>query len=603
MRYPMMQEVPTVSSATQTFLGYHHAARIGAGESFDERNLSAEEYPILTQRRKRGTVATPESPQGLIDKDGLCWIDGTKFVMAGTEYDLGLSTAAKDNPKRLVGMGANVIILPDKKYINTKNPADCGSIEEHHTTAGAVTFTVCDSEGEALRDMVIAEKAPEDPANGLYWLDTGSKPSALNRWSEADAMWVQIATSYVKISGGGIENHFQEMDGINITGGEGEAGIKDLMGSHVVWRKAADGLIVIGLINGRVTTNAAITFSREMPELDFVIESGNRLWGCRYGKARNGEFVNEIYASKQGDFKNWNFFQGISTDSWVGSCGSDGAWTGAANYLGSPVFFKEGHIHRVYGSVPSQYAITDTVCQGVQAGSERSLVNLSNVLLYKGRTAVCAYDGSMPSEISDALGQQSFTEAVAGGIGYLYYISMVAENGEPVLFTYDLKKGIWHKEDGLRPLAFSSAGKELYCIDADNPRIVAVTGAGAPEEEPIDWEVITGEIGLEKNTTRYSTTVMPEEKYMTKLALRMQMEAGAVASVWLQYDGGTRWEKAATVRGSGRLRSFTIPIRPKRCDWLRMKIQGTGKTRIYSMVKWTEGGSDATDNNGTVLDV
>ena len=37
-----------------------------------------------------------------------------------------------------------------------------------------------------------------------------------------------------------------------------------------------------------------------MPNMDFVIESENRLWGCRYGIANNGEVVNEIFA-KMGD--------------------------------------------------------------------------------------------------------------------------------------------------------------------------------------------------------------------------------------------------------------------------------------------------------------
>ena len=74
--------------------------------------------------------------------------------------------------------------------------------------------------------------------------------------------------------------------------------------------------------------------------MDFVIESGNRLWGCRYGKALNGETVNEIYASKLGDFRNWYCFAGISTDSYTASVGTDGAFTGAVTYMGRPIFFK-----------------------------------------------------------------------------------------------------------------------------------------------------------------------------------------------------------------------------------------------------------------------
>lgn len=602
MRYPQMAELPKSTSATETWLGYHHARKISAGESYDEKNMSAEEYPVLAPRQKRGVWAYPDSAQGLIAKDRLCWVDGSQFVMDGQGYELGLSTQPEDCPKQLVSMGANVIILPDKKYINTKKPEDCGDIEASFTTNGTVTFTACDEAGEVFDNLVIAEAAPEEPANGTYWLDTGSKPNTLNKWSDAEGMWVQIATSYVRVTAEGLAEAFNELDGVEITGAEKDKNLKDLMGSHVIWRKTEGGLILTGLLAGTVSTTRAITVSRRMPNLDFVTESGNRLWGCRYGLARNGEFVNEIYCSKQGDFKNWNVFQGISTDSWVGNCGSDGPWTGAANFLGSPVFFKEGHIHRVYGSLPSQYSIADTVCQGVQAGSERSLVNIGNVLLYKSQTAVCAYDGSMPSEVSEAMGNESYTEAVAGGVGYRYYISMLDENKQPVLFTYDLKRGLWHKEDGLRPQCWCSAGKDLFCIEEQTGRILSVTGAGEAEADPVEWEVVTGEIGLQKAATTYTTTVMPEEKYISKLHLRMQMEENAQVEVWLQYDGAEVWEKAATLHGGGRLRSFTLPIRPKRCDWLRLKLTGRGVTRVYSLVRWLEGGSEYNDNNGAALD-
>lgn len=601
MRYPQMAELPRQASATSTFLGYRRAARIGSGESSDEKNMASDEYPALAPRRKRGVWARPQSAQGLIDKDGLCWVDGSKFFLGGVGYELELSTKAEDNPKRLVSMGANVIILPDKKYINARKPEDCGDIEEQYTTEGEVSFTVCDGDGESYEGLIVAEKAPEAPANGTYWLDTGSKPAALNRWSEADAMWLGITTCYVKLSGGGIEEHFREGDGVELSGGEEEEPIKDMMGSHVIWRKKEDGLVLIGTVNGQAKTTRPITAARRMPNLDFVIESGNRLWGCRYGAARNGEFVNEIYCSKLGDFKNWNVFQGISTDSWVGNCGSDGPWTGAANFLGSPVFFKEKHIHRVYGNAPSQYSITDTVGQGVQAGSEKSLVNTGNMLLYKSPTAVCAYDGALPTEISEALGDEVYTEGVAGSTGNKYYLSVMDAERKPVLLTYDMKRGIWHKEDDMRPLCWCAAGRDLFCIDSSG-EILAVTGAGEQEEGPVEWETVTGEIGLEKTTSRYTVTPMPEEKYIAKISIRMQMEAGAKAEIWISYDGLEPWEKAATVHGSGRLRSFALPIRPKRCDWFRLKIRGRGTVRIYSIVRWVEGGSETTDNDGVALD-
>ena len=586
----------------KTFSGYHHARVIAAGESYDERNIGTEEYPVLAPRRPRGIWARPEDPQGLIAKDTLCYVSGSRFVMDGRTYDLNLSTDPADCPKKMVSMGAYVIILPDKKYINTKDPDDCGCIEAGFVSTGTVQLMPCDVEGAALQDLTVSASPPESAANGAYWLDTGSSPNTLSRWSDAEGIWVQVTSTYVAVTAEGIGRDFAELDGIAVSGGEEDANLKSLMGSNLIWRRQENTIVITGLLPGPCSTGCPITLRRTMPRLDYVIESGNRLWGCRYGEAENGEFVNEIYASKLGDFKNWNVFQGISTDSWVGSCGSDGPWTGAASFLGSPIFFKQGHIHRVSGTLPSRYAISDTLAPGVQSGSGESLQNVGSVLLYLSDTAVCMYDGSMPREVSEPLGTGRYHGGRAGSLGDTYYLSVLDEENAPVLFTYSLKRGIWHRQDDLRPLCWCAGGDDLYCIDEKTGRILSIMGAGEPEQEPMEWEVTSGELGLEKSVTFYTTTVMPEAKYISLISLRLQMEPGASLTVSLQYDGASLWEKAAEIHGGSTLRSAALPIRPRRCDFLRIRIHGTGVSRIYSLVYRLEGGSLARDSDGAVLD-
>ena len=94
---------------------------------------------------------------------------------------------------------------------------------------------------------------------------------------------------------------------------------------------------------------------------------------------------------------------------------------------------------------------------------------------------------------------------------------------------------------------------------------------------------------------------MPEEKYIAKLGLRMSMEPGAELRVDIEYDGNGIWQKVAQLRGSI-LRSFTLPIRPRRCDWLRLRFRGKGMVRLYSMVQTMEGGSDTNSGAGQMLD-
>ena len=222
---------------------------------------------------------------------------------------------------------------------------------------------------------------------------------------------------------------------------------------------ADDYIVVIGMLPVASTQDTSLKVERKMPNLDFVIESQNRLWGCRYGTDVNGNIVNEIYASKQGDFKNWNCFMGLSTDSYTASCGTDGQWTGAITYLGHPLFFKENCLHMVYGDFPANYRIQDTACRGVQKGCGNSLAIVNETLFYKSMTGVCAYDGSLPVDISSVFGDVKYTAvddtegsdflrngAVAGALGNKYYISMKSEIDNMWYFmVYDASRSLWHK--------------------------------------------------------------------------------------------------------------------------------------------------------------
>ena len=116
---PTLNELPTTREIVDVFRGYNHNLRISNGEFFNMKNMTSDHYPVLSPRGKRGVYAKPASPQALIAKEKLCYVDGTDFVIGEERIEMGLSTAARDNPKHLVSMGAYVIIMPDKKYINT----------------------------------------------------------------------------------------------------------------------------------------------------------------------------------------------------------------------------------------------------------------------------------------------------------------------------------------------------------------------------------------------------------------------------------------------------------------------------------------------------
>jgi hypothetical protein len=513
----------------------------------------------------------------MIEKDSLCYVDGRDFVINGYRIDMGLSTDAE--AKTLISMGAYVIIMPDKKYINTTNLSDFGSIEASFTTKSEVTFELCKTDGSVYTDVTTSSVEPSAPDNGNLWLDTSNVPNVLKQYSATSAMWMTVATTYIKIHSEGLGEPFSIGDGITISGIKDKK-LADLNNTMVIQSKGNDFIVVIGVLDEIIKQTDPIKIERRMPNMDFIIESENRLWGCRYGVALNGKVVNEIYASKLGDFKNWNVFSGISTDSYAATVGTDGYFTGAVTHLGYPIFFKENCMHKVYGNFPANYQIQTTTCRGVQKGCSKSLAIVNEILYYKSRSAICAYDGSLPQEISSALGDEAYGNAVAGSIGNKYYISMSDVKGVYHLFAFDTKRGLWHKEDNTQVKDFCASRGELYYIDTDN-KIKTILGSGTVEESDIEWMAETGIIGA------YS----PDKKYLSRIDVRMLLEVGTRVYFYIEYDSTGKWEHLFTMTGMT-LQSFTVPVRPRRCDHLRLRIEGDGEAKIFSICKTTEQGSE-----------
>ena len=582
MRYPQLKELPTTREMVDVFRGYNHNLRISNGEFFNMKNMTSDDYPVLSPRGKRGVYAKPASPQGLIAKEALCYVDGTDFVMGANRINMNLSTAPEDNPKQLVSMGAYVIILPDKKFINTANPTERGDIETTFRTTDEMTFTLSRADGSEYEIQYTQTDAPENPTATTMWIDTSTTPNSLKQWSDSTSMWVSVATTYIKIQHPNIGKNLEVYDGITITGLKDQsAQLAALEGAAVVYDKGDDYIVIVGILDKVEKLSAPVEFKRSMPIMDYVIEANNRLWGCRYGLDDNGEFVNRLYASKLGDFKNWNCYMGLSTDSYYANVGSDGYFTGAVTHLGAALFFKENVLHKVYGSLPAEFTVQDTACRGVQRGCENSMAIVNEILYYKARNGICAYDGSLPTQVSYVLGNERYYDAVGGSHGNKYYICMADMYENWNLFVYDTAKGLWHREDDLHATHFTSFKGELYCVDARNRNIITLLGSGDEYENDVEWMVETGELGI----------TSPDMKYISRITLRVKLDVGSVMNIYAQYDMSDEWLHVGHFRGTD-LRSFSIPIRPRRCDFMRLKIEAKGMGKIYAMTKTIEQGSD-----------
>ena len=579
MEYPTLYVKQKSRQMADAFYGYNHNLRISDSEFYDMKNMTSDYYPVLAPRKNRGVYKDEIKANGIIAKDKLCYVDGSAFVIGDERIEMGLS----DSQKELISMGAYVIIMPDRKYINAVKSSDHGDIDEVHSTTADVSFTLCSLTGDSYEDATVSDVAPTSPKDGKLWIDTSTTPHTLKKYSTTNAMWVGIATTYIKVASKGIGKNLKQYDGVKISGITIDA-LSGLNSSHALWGCTDDYIIVTGILDAVTTQTVAqgvITISRKMPTMDFIVESDNRLWGCRYGANEDGDTVNEIYACKQGDFKNWNCFMNLSTDSYRISCGTDGPFTGAVTHLGFPLFFKENCVHKVYGDFPANFRVQDTACRGVLKGSNRSLAIVNETLFYKASNGVCAYDGSLPVEMSTALGEVRYSDAVAGAHGNKYYITMKDAGGIYHLFVYDTAKGMWHKEDNLHVDSFCSFMNEMYGIDHDTKRIITMLGSGTVDSKKVPWMVETGLMGMS----------MPDMKYISRLLIRMSLEVGANVEISIQYDSIGDWEQVCQMTVTS-LRSFSVPVRPRRCDHFRIRIEGEGVGRIYSITKTIEQGSD-----------
>ncbi len=561
----------------QVFKGLNRNLRGSEGEWADMQNMTGDFAPVLGVRKKRGIVKTLSDPGGLIAKDALCYVDDHSLYVNGLEVE-GL--VLEGGEKTLLGMGAYILIWPDKKWYNTAD-GSYGSME-NLAEATNVTYTMCDVTGKAYEGYLLSDTAPEAQEDGRLWMDISTTPHSLKIYSMTTGTWTAISTVYVKLQAANIGMGFAEYDGVTISGAVGpdvlEKQIDAINGSHVIYARDDNWIVVTGLLDQVYTQeDGTVRVHRAVPDMDFVTESGNRIWGCKYGLVGQ-DTVNEIYACKLGDFKNWNVFMGISTDSYAASRGSDGPWTGAITLGGYPLFFKENCVEKVYPSSTGAHQIVTTNLRGVQKGSHKSMAVVDEVLYYKSATDICAYDGSLPVSISEKLQvPPDAKNAVAGSLGAKYYICM--EGSFPGLCVYDTRSGMWHKHDLFMAQSMCRVDTELFAIDQDN-RLIAMTGQQGQQEGDFPWAAESCTIGLE----------YPDHKYVTRLHLRLCAE-GSI-NILVQYDSSGVWEHKATVEGYGMLRSILVPILPVRCDHMAIRLDGVGDFKLYSITKTLEQGSD-----------
>ena len=582
--YNTVNEIPEVNQPTTVFYGLDYNEETPEGYFAESVNMTNEDFPVLRQRRacvltKAGGIVG----QGALAKKNLAIVrDGYLYWAFGaTAINATPFTAGS---KQLVSMGAYLIVFPDGYYFNTEKPSDKGYIERHFNTGvNSTTFTLCRQDGSAYATPTVGPEGPDSPANGDLWIDTTDNPHILKQYSSQEDLWVEIPTVYCKIASTGIGAGLKmydtvEISGIVASGSSVQSQLQFLNGSMIVYDCGDDYIVVAGIVDQTATITDDVHCDMTMPPMDYICESNNRLWGCKYGIV-NGEAINEIYASKLGDFRNWRSFMGLSTDSYTVSVGSDGAFTGCVTYLGYPIFFKENMIHKIYGTTPANYQVQNTPARGVQKGSWRSLCVIDEKLFYKSPVDVVVYDGSLPVKISDALGDHRYTDAVFGKVnGKLY--AVMKEGEDTKTFLYDPRLNTWQRQ---------TLPSAIYFSDDADGNLVDDKGAAYlmtddSLNESFAWELKTGRISY-----GHRMSGQGDAWRLLKCELRMRVEHLSSVRIYCEYDDSGVLERAKEFHCQ-KLNTYRLPVFIHKCDHVRLVIRGTGRASLFGINRiYTQG--------------
>lgn len=591
MLYPTLQPLRGQRMMTEQFLGLDRRPRTNDGAFAEMENMSGDPWPLLCSRKKRGLKATLSVPQGIISNNGLLWIDGDTLYKDGTATLLtNISTLPAMQPKQLVAMGAYVLIWPDMLYYNTAKATDYGSINRlwAQTMNDPVTIEICDMDGVVYpeENVTVSVVEPQNPAPGDYWLDTSMDQHVLRKWNQSLTAWTTVPTVYLKISGTGIGSGLSVQDsvkisGIDYTGEDPEYGkqLNLLNATHVVQAVGGNYIVVIGLLDATYTQALGIHADREAPVMDYVIECNNRLWGCRYG-SQDGQTVNEIYASALGDFRNWRKYMGTSQDSYAVSVGTEGPFTGAISHRGQPYFFKEGCVHKIYGEKPANYQMQTTICDGVRNGCAGTLLAINGALYYMSLAGMMQFE-SLPQNVGRALGAEDFEAGCAGEFEGKYYLSVKDSFGDWSLYVMDTARGVWHREDDTHAMAFARRGDELYMLTAGG-QVYATQGSTGTMEGDIAWWAESATMGYE----------LSNHKYISRFVIRLKLTAEAWCRLKIMYDNDGTWHQKGSMDGHGKTRTYVLPVVPRRCDTMKIRLEGQGDVQIYTISRILEGGND-----------
>ena len=502
------------------------------GSLADSLNLSARRYPYISTKYPR------EQMEGLTGVSSIYAFDGLWYVKNGGLYrktgDVTTEVIAPGSPKALspsekqfAAMYHKLVIFPDKIYVDldkigtgTEAVLPLGAKLENVT--GSVTVTSAEEEGAHICTVTLT--MPE---------------------------------------GESVRNLFQVYDIVKMSGW---TNLKNNRYKQIIEiPEGTNDTFIVQDETMEEESGATVTIEREVPNLDFICEKNNRLFG-----ASNDSRT--IYISARDDPR--NFMSDNDAGGFAVDVATEGQFTGCASMSNSVVFFKEHSITKILGDYASEFTLNNYEMEGVKKDCHKSIRKINETVLYLGSNGVYSYNGGNSSLISHIFGEKRLKNGVAGTDGMNYYLS--AKDGENTLFlSYSLQTGLWLREDDTEAKDFALVGETLYVLD-DEGKVWKENG----EEGAILFSMTFKPFFETVSGAYKSSAILFANKRYAKIYLRTEMAKGAYCRIEVRLDGGV-WREVGKIVGKGGLTVTPLPI--GRCDKYELRLHGKGPFTLLNL--------------------
>lgn len=588
MIYNLIRTKGNGSEQIASFGGLNRTDNAEKNEFSDMINLSSDKYPFLTPS-KAAKNALEDSISGIraviapqysssADITSFTGVAGDKFYYNGEEIDFeDAGMTIPDGDVTLVDFNGRIIICV---YDGNKS----------HMLYYDYTATGADEQGrryvrsmeQGVKNITCTAYSSGNPKEDFSVTNYLYSSGVTWPFKEGDSVFIEgfknIENNTVQ-----LDSRYQDVSPTRAI----SCIVEKVEGNRLylqMYNRNGNALVFKGESN-----KSGVSVYTKIPTMNHVCIHNNRLWGTN----PNGEY---IYASKQGDCFNFNTFQGLANDSFYAEIGTAGGFVGIVSFRDTLVAFKRDYIHHIYGDKPSNFTIpkqlSDCGCIDI-----RSAAQVGTTMYFLGYGGIYAYVGGQPTLISKKL-DRKYKSAVAMTDGQKYIVSCKdyekddkdendkdendkdendkAKNDKKLL-VLDTEHGLWHMEDYIDAVGSFRWHDKLYIASRDTVYEYGALSFNDDEynrEDKKEYDWACESVIIHDDIF--------DNKGMTELWIRARIDEGSEIKVLTSEDGGVFLDRG-TLKGTGTLKVYRIPIRFINGEFYQYRLEGTGNAVIYSI--------------------